>query len=206
MKRTITIAALLLTVCAFGQNISLPAPLKNSTATLYQVLQDRHSVRSFKPDAFSDQILSDLLWAVNGVNRPDGRRTAPSAINAQDIQVYVLMEKGAYLYNAMDNVLELVTPKDLRIAAAGPQKAVAEAPVNIVLVSDLNKFRNIDESTRVNAALDGGIVSENLSLAVKALGLDTVVRAMMDRETLVQELGLKENNMLLLNHPVGYAK
>ena len=196
-------------VVAAGQSDtrSLPAPTKSAKMTLMESLQQRHSVRDFSDKAVSDADLSELLWAACGINRPDTKKiTAPSAINAQDILVYVCTKDGAWLYVPDGNSLQKVSDKDLRPAVAGRQEAVAVAPVSLVLVSDRTKFGDRAKGAEVMGAIDAGYVSQNICLACTALGLATVPRMTMDKETLAKELHLDENKTLLVNHPVGYEK
>lgn len=196
-------------VVAAGQSDtrSLPAPTKSAKMTLMESLQQRHSVRDFSDKAVSDADLSELLWAACGINRPDTKKiTAPSAINAQDILVYVCTKDGAWLYVPDGNSLQKVSDKDLRPAVAGRQEAVAVAPVSLVLVSDRTKFGDRAKGAEVMGAIDAGYVSQNICLACTALGLATVPRMTMDKETLAKELHLDENETLLVNHPVGYEK
>lgn len=196
-------------VVAAGQSDtrSLPAPIKSAKMTLMESLQQRHSVRDFSDKAVSDADLSELLWAACGINRPDTKKiTAPSAINAQDILVYVCTKDGAWLYVPDGNSLQKVSDKDLRTAVAGRQETVAVAPVSLVLVSDRTKFGDRAKGAEVMGAIDAGYVSQNICLACTALGLATVPRMTMDKETLAKELHLDENKTLLVNHPVGYEK
>ena len=196
-------------VVAAGQSDSrsLLAPTKSAKMTLMESLQQRHSVRDFSDKAVSDADLSELLWAACGINRPDTKKiTAPSAINAQDILVYVCTKDGAWLYVPDGNSLQKVSDKDLRPAVAGRQEAVAVAPVSLVLVSDRTKFGDRAKGAEVMGAIDAGYVSQNICLACTALGLATVPRMTMDKETLAKELHLDENKTLLVNHPVGYEK
>ena len=206
-KFAFLIAALLLCAGLSAQNtVKLPAPKKDAGMTLYQALQQRASVREFKTVAVPDQILSDLLWAAIGINREDGRLTAPTAINSQDIRLYVCRPDGAYEYIAKDNALVKVSGKDLRQDVAAGQGTVGEAPLFLVLVADLNRYNRPGPRTATFGAIDCGYVSQNICLACEALGLSTVPRAMMNQDVLKKELGLGEGMELLINHPVGYKK
>ena len=152
------------------------------------------------------QDLSDLLWAANGINRPEtGKRTAPSAMNAQDIDVYVCMKSGIYLYDAKKHLLELVIDNDYRNLIAGRQEAVATAPVICLLVSDISRFRVGEDSLKLFwAAADAGIVSQNISIFCASVGLATRPRASMDQQKLRQILKLTDSQHLMLNNPVSY--
>lgn len=202
----------LLAICSMGymqaqdlKPIQLNAPTPKGGLTVMEAFAQRQSTRSFTKKELSTQELSDLLWAANGINRPDkGMRTAPSALNYQDIDIYVCKKEGAYLYNAKTNKLEPIIAEDLRGWVAGQQAFVKSAPVVLVLVSDLSKMRGGNtESNRMIGAMDAGIVSENISIACAGLGFVTVPRASMDKEELSRKLQLKDSQILLLNHPVG---
>ena len=187
--------------------VKLPEPDKNVPMTLYQALQQRKSVREYSTKDIDDMKLSQLLWAAVGINRPDGHLTAPTAVNAQDISVYVCRKDGAYLYVAKDNALKKVSDKDLRKAVAGFQSFAAEAPVCFVIVSDNDKFRGgSTNGPTISGAIDAGYVSQNIDLACEALGLATVPRASMEKETLKKELKLTDAQNPILNHPVGYKR
>ena len=190
-----------------AQNVKLPEPDKNVSMTLYQALQQRKSVREYSTKDIDDMILSQLLWAAVGINRPDGHLTAPTAINAQDITVYVCRKDGAYLYVAKDNTLQKVSDKDLRESVAANQKFAAVAPISLVIVTDNAKFRGgSTNGPTISGAIDAGYVSQNIDLACEALGLCTVPRATMDKEALKKELKLTDSQNAILNHPIGYKK
>jgi len=197
------------TSCKAQDTIHLPKPSLDNKVTLMQALQNRHSTREYADKQIPDDVLSTVLWAACGINRAsEGRITAPSAINAQDIQVYVVRQDGAYLYQPKDNSLQKVSSKDLRTAVAGRQSFAASAPVSLVLVSDHNKFPQqmpYEAKTRMGV-VDAGYVSENICLACSALGLNTVLRMTMDTETLKKELGLGDNYDFVLNSQIGYPK
>ena len=185
---------------------SLPAPnaKKMLKMSLGQTLQQRQSIREYSTKAIDSQTLGTLLWAACGINRPaDGRITAPSAINAQDIMVFVCRADGTWRYEPKSHSLILITAKDLRPAVAGRQTFAGEAPVSLLLVSDLGKFRSPHMEL---GAMDAGYVSENICLACTALGLATVPRATMDKDVLIEALGLNELQVPLLNNPVGWPR
>ena len=195
------------TLFVSAQNIKLPEPDKNVSMTLYQALQQRKSVREYSTKDIDDMKLSQLLWAAVGINRPDGHLTAPTAINAQDITVYVCRKDGAYLYVAKDNTLQKVSDKDLRKSVASAQAFAAEAPISLVIVTDNAKFRGgSTNGPTISGAIDAGYVSQNIDLACEALGLCTVPRATMDKEALKKELKLTDSQNPILNHPIGYKK
>jgi SagB-type dehydrogenase family enzyme len=187
--------------------IKLVAPAKSGGEPLMKVFNDRKSDREFAPDKLNPQDLSDLLWAANGINRADGKRTAPSCRNFQEVEVYVLLPEGAYVYDAKEHTLNLVATGDHRGALAGGQDFVKAAPVGIVLVADLSRFGGqINEQVKLMASVDVGIVCQNINIACAGLGLATVPRASMDEVALKKILGLNDTHLLLMNNPVGYPK
>lgn len=210
MKRRFSLLALsLIALGAAAQavgDIDLAKPDLQRGSSIMQSLADRHSSRECDGRQLSAADLSDLLWAANGISRPDGRRTAPSALNRQDIDVYVVMEQGAYLYDAKAGKLRLVAEGDHRSLVAAGQNFVESFPVSLVLVSDLSRFGKLDDRTRLMAAVDAGTVSQNISLFCSGCGLVTVPRATMNSARLAEVLKLKAEQLPLMNHPVGYAK
>lgn len=202
---TLVFATLTLTLMAQNNtsNIALPQPEMEGGRGLMEVLAERESVRQYDAKPIDRQTLSNLLWAANGVNRPEsGKRTAPSALNKQDILVYVLLESGSYLYDAPNNQLLWVSSEDLRKSSIGKQPNIGQAPVHLVLVSESHMFGDRKDYCYV----DAGIVSQNISLFCTSAGLATVPRGSMDSEALTKGLKLKETDLLILNHPVGYPQ
>lgn len=188
--------------------INLKEPDKSLSTTLMQALSDRRSEREFSNKPISLETLSSLLWAANGINRDDGRRTAPSAVNSQDIDIYVCLATGAYLYDAKQNRLVRICTDDLRQSIAGRQPMAA--PVFLVMVGDVSRYpqglaaqRQLVESF---ACMDAGYVSGNIGLYCAAARLATVPRASMDKAALTKALKLTDNQILILNNPVGYAR
>lgn len=195
-------------VSLMSQNIiSLPKPNKNVKMTLFETLQLRHSVRSYMTKEVDDATLSQVLWAACGYNRPaDKKITAASAVNAQDIEIYVVRSSGAYLYDRAENGLVLVTDRDLRTLVAGAQQAMADAPLMLVLVSNRDNFKklNDEKAAECMGMMDVGYVSQNIYLACTSLGLGTVARATMDTKKLAEELKFSVNRVPLVNHPIGW--
>src|SRR5512137_2833493 len=143
------LAAVLLaiaSVAAQPTDIVLPPPQTEGGKPLMQALKERRTTRSFAEQALPPQVLSNLLWAAWGINRPDGRRTAPSARNWQEIDVYVATADGLYVYDARAHALKRVAAKDLR-AAAGTQAHAREAPVTLVYVADDRRMSSADDET-----------------------------------------------------------
>ena len=183
--------------------ISLPQPeVSKLSMTLGQALQQRRSERQYSNKEISMQTLSTLLWAACGVSdQKTGKITAPSAINMQDVKVYVCAKDGVCLYNAKANTLTKVSDKNLLEAIAGRQAFAKAAPISLVLVSTKDSDRAPNDKF---GAMDAGYVSQNIYLACTALGLRTVARATMDFDVLKRELNLADTSYLELNHPIGY--
>ncbi len=188
--------------------IKLDAPDKNRGASVMKALADRHSEREFADRKLSQQDLSDLLWAADGINREDGKRTAASAMNKQDVDIYVLMEEGAYLYDPKAHRLDPVAEGDHRPLIGGRQTSVNSAPACLLVVSDIAKFGNVATPQLCErfGALDAGLVSQNIALFCSGCGLVTVPRCSMDTDALRQVLKLSDSQIPMINHPVGYAK
>lgn len=205
---TIACAALLMaTASCKAQDVKLPSPSLDNNVTLMQSLQNRHSSREFADRQIPDDVLSTVLWAACGINRPEsGKITAPSAINAQDILVYVVRKDGAFLYKPESNSLAKVSDKDLRQQVAGRQAFAATAPVSLVLVSDHGKFGGHSNGASRMGILDAGYVSENICLVCSALGLNTVPRMTMDVDGLKKELNLDDSFDFIVNNQIGYPK
>ncbi len=206
-KQFLTLTLLLLaTMQLQAQDIQLKKPNLQRGTTLMTALNDRASYRECSDKDLELQDLSDLLWAANGINRPEsGKRTAPSAINAQDIDIYVLTKKAVYLYNAKENLLKEINKGDHRKAVAGQQDFVMQFPVSLVMVSDNKSFSKMDEKRAYAAACtDAAYVSANIGLFCAAAGLVTVPRLSMDEKALRHILKLHDGQTPILNNPVGY--
>ena len=183
----------------------LTSAFKNN-ASLMHALQNRKSDRSFSEKDLSLQQLSDLLWSANGVNRKaSGKRTVPTARDKREIDVYVAMAKGLYLYDVDNHLLTLVLKEDIR-ALTGKQKFVKNAAVNLVFVADYDKMSGDRESKDFYSATDTGFISQNVYLYCAAEGLATVVRGWVNRERLAKKMGLRKEQKIILAQTVGYAK
>jgi hypothetical protein len=209
MKKIITLLpAILFSCCLFGQGlkpVTLNPPDLKRGLTVMEALSLRASNTDFSDKKLSLQDLSDLLFAANGVNRKDiKKRTAPSAMNSQDIDVYVFLQEGVYIYDAFQSVLNPIVAGDQRLLAAGSQENVAKAPVILLMVSDISRFRLSETMKLENAAKDAGIVSQNINIFCAGTGLITRTRGTMDLVRLKSVLNLKDTQHPMLNNPVGY--
>jgi SagB-type dehydrogenase family enzyme len=187
--------------------IQLPPPQTDGGKPLMQVLKERKSTRSFSPERLPLQTLGNLLWAAFGINRPDtGQRTAPSAMNRQEIDIYVATADGLYLYDAKGNALQPVLTNDVR-AATGLQPFVKEAPVNLVYVADYSRMGGgTDDEKNVYAAADTGFIGQNVYLFCASEGLATVVRGSVDRAALAKTMKLRPGQKIILAQTAGYPK
>ena len=184
--------------------ILLPAPDRNGGMPLMEALAKRHSMREFAREELPLSLLSSMLWAAFGVNREDGKRTAPSAINAQEIDIYVALPSGAYLYDAYENALQLVAGNDLR-RVTGYQDFVDEAPLDLVFVADYSRMTMVPVDHRESyASVAAGAISQNIYLFAASQGLATVIRAWIDRGAIADGLGLNHDQQVLLSQTVGY--
>ncbi len=190
---------------AARKEIVLAKPDTKGGAPLMSALSKRQSSRSFSEKAIPDKLLSNLLWAADGINRPDeGKRTAPTAVNKQEIDIYVAMAEGLYLYNAKTHSLGMVVAKDLR-PLAGRQGFVAHAPLNLIYVADLSRAAgNSREDKLLYAAADAGFIGQNVYLFCASEGLSTVIRAYIDKDALSKAMNLKQAQMIILAQTVGY--
>jgi len=188
--------------------IALPAPALENDKPFMQAVKERKSSREFADKDLSLQDLANVLWCAIGVNRPEsGKRTSPSAMNRQDIDVYAVLKDGVYLYDAVNHELLPVAAGDFR-KDAGTQEFVGTTPLNLIYISDLAKFETIkDEENRIIwAAVDAGHCSQNVYLYAAAAGLAVVVRGSVDKVKLSEVLKLRPEQKVLLAQTVGYPK
>ena len=188
------------------QTIRLSNPQTDRNPFL-QLLMKRASVRAFSSEPLPGNVLSNLLWAAAGISRPEsGRRTAPTASNRQEMDVYAATAKGLYLYEAKSNTLKLILAKDIR-EMTGKQPYVKDAAVNLIYVADYAKMNAKSEEDRmIYAASATGFISENVYLYCASEGLATVVRAFIDRPALAEVMKLRPDQKIILAQSVGYPK
>jgi nitroreductase len=190
--------------------VSLPGPRREGGMPLMQALKLRSSHRVYGPAEISLQVLSDLLWAAFGINRPGtGLRTAPSAINIQDIDIYLATAKGLFRFDPAPHALQAVLADDLR-PDTGTQSFVTQAPVNLVYVSDYAKYRGAS-ATDLGGDLKvawswahTGLIAQNVYLFCASEGLSTVVRSILDRDSLAEQMKLESTQRITMAQTVGY--
>ena len=204
-KQSLVTTFLLMGISCFAQTTKLPTPdMKRQTISVMATYKQRKSVREYSAKALSEQDLSALLWAAQGQNREDGHLTSPTAMNRQEIRLYVFTEKSVSLYDPQANTLTQVASGDHRGIMASGQDFVKNAPVVLLMVADMDKFRSNNQHAQWMVAVDTGIVCENINLFCSAAGLCTVPRGTMDSKAISTLLGLNDNQIPLINNPVGY--
>lgn len=187
--------------------MALPPAQTTGGLPLMEALRQRHSAREFRPDALTPQQLSDLLWAACGLNREAlGGRTAPSAMNAQEVDLYVALPQGLYRYEPKAHALQLVVAQDVR-RVTGYQDFVDTAPLDLIFVAEHSRMKIVPAAMRESyASVAAGAMAQNIYLYCASVGLSTVVRAWFDRQALTQAMGLTPDQQLLLTQTVGWPK
>lgn len=190
-----------------AQTTRLPEPDKQGGCPLMQALARRQSARAFDSRPLEPQTLSNLLWAAAGINREELMgRTVPSAMNAQEVMVYLALPEGLYHYDAPTHALHLVSATDVR-RVTGYQDFVDNAPLDLVFVADFARMKLVPAAQRaVFAATAAGAMAQNVYLFCASAGLATVIRAWLDRDALAQAMGLNNEQHVLLAQTVGWPK
>lgn len=188
------------------ETVALPRPRIESGKPLMRALSERRTIREISETPVSAQTLGDLLWAAFGVNRPvDGHRTAPSAMNAQEIDVYVATSTGLYLYDAPGHQLQRVLQADLRAKTSG-QEFARQAPVTLIFVADYARMvKAKPEQREFYSGIDTGYISQNVYLFCASEGLATVVHD-LDRAPLGSAMKLRPEQHIVLAQAVGYPR
>lgn len=184
--------------------IDLPMSYDGLHTPFYEVLKQRATNRNMREEDIPMELLSSLLWCAYGFNRPDeAKRVVPSAINAQEYDIYVFTKEGVYLYNAQKNALDMVAKDDLR-SKISQQKFFSTAPVAIVLVANydrMTQFKKVEDRD-FYAAVDAGYISQNIYLGCASANLNTVACGLINRDIIHELLGIT-NGRAMLAHPVG---
>jgi len=213
MKKVIFtyLTIVLISLSITAQDITLPAPDRKGGKPLMQALNERQTTRTFTEDNLTQQQLSDMLWAAWGINRADQKkRTAPSAMNYQEIDVYVALPGGLYVYVSESNTLRMINNKDIR-KTTGTQSYVNNAALNLVYVADMGKAGKkegvkIDDSDLFMSYSDAAFIAQNVYLYCASANLGCVVRGSIPKEKLALELGLRSNQLIILAQTVGVPK
>jgi nitroreductase len=214
IRKLMVIFVSLATVTCFGLSavaqeakpIKLPAPKLDPSKSLAQALKDRKTTREYSTKNLPGQIISNLLWAAWGINRPDsGRRTAPSALNRQEISLYIATDKGIYLYDPKGHSLVPVASGDLR-QQTYKQSPLKDAPVDLVYVADLGKMGEGGEPKLVLASMDTGFIGQNVYLYCASAGLNTGYRVSIDKPTLSKTMKLRPDQRIMGAQSIGFPK
>jgi len=213
--RTLTISmicvvfAVSFALSAFGQElkpIKLPEPKLESNKSVAQALKERKTTREYAGD-LSTQALSNLLWAACGINRADsGNRTAPTAKNWQEVDVYVATKQGMYLYDPKGNALVPIVPEDIRSLTYTQVDRFKDAPVNLVYISDLAKTDGEEATAMLLTAMDTGFVAQNVYLYCASEGLPTAFRVSIPKDKLGEALKLRPTQRIMGAQSVGLPK
>jgi SagB-type dehydrogenase family enzyme len=196
----------LIQATAYTQDIVLPPPQKTIGLPLMEALNNRKSTREFSDKEIPLQVLSDLLWAAYGYNRPQQKmRTVPSAWNIQNMNVYVARADGLYLYDAQSHGLKLIVNEDIR-AKTGTQSYVKNAAVNLVYVADLSMMSAAGDRGNFYSDVHAGFIAQNVYLFCASFNLATVVRDLIDRNALRIAIKLEADQEIILAQSVGYPK
>ncbi|HXK82561.1 MAG TPA: SagB/ThcOx family dehydrogenase [Bacteroidales bacterium] len=188
------------------KDIKLPEPQKTGGKPLMETLDQRQTTRDFNNEDFSLQEISNLLWAAFGVNRADiGKRTAPSARNRQEVDIYIATKTGIYIYDAFSNKLKFIKDGDYR-KYMGKQDFVSKAPIVLIYIADYSKLGNDLSDTRkaFYTGTSAGYISQNVYLFAASEGLATVVLGAIDHDKISEVLGLNHNQVVLLSQAIGY--
>ncbi len=212
MKTTLASAIALVSAVAIAADIKLPDPVRTGGKPLNEALAARQTHRDFSTAPLTDQELSDLLWAANGFNRPDQKkRTAPTAVNRQEVDIYVCRADGAYFWDSEANVLKQVTDKDLRGFTGrmgSPENFALVAPIALVYVIDYERqgMQQRPQDAFKYASVDCGFIGQNVYLHCASTGLHTVFLGMINPQELSKGLGLPATRVPLFAQTVGHAK
>jgi nitroreductase len=196
-------------VLSFAQEtktIPLPPPQTKGGKPLMEALQERKSSQEFAPEKLPPQVLSNLLWAAFGINRPDGRRTAPTASNRQEIDIYIATADGLLMYEPKAHALQSILKEDIR-ALTGNQPYLKEAAAVLICVADYERMnKGSEENKLLNSAVASGLIAQNVYLYCASEGLAVRVRTNIDRPMLAKAMNLRPNQKITLDQAVGYPK
>jgi nitroreductase len=184
----------------------LPPSRATGGKPLVDALKLRRSIREYDARPLASQILSDLLWAAFGVNRPNGDRTAPYWRHVMVIDIYVALADGVWLYDPKEHHLEQRLEADIR-DQTGTQDFVATAPLNMIYVAHGERMQDISpEERRLYASVDTGFIGQNVYLFCASEGLATVFHGSVDTRKLAGTMQLGEGQFVTFAQSVGYPK
>ena len=187
----------------FANEIILPKPDLQSGKPLMQCFSLRRSSRNFDSKALPEQIISEILFAADGINRPDGHKTVPTALNRQNQSVYAVTQDGVYLYNSKKHSLITVKQGDFR-KNCGMQPFHAAAPLILVYVSDMSAVGNTPVEQATFAGNHSGSAAQNVYLYAASKGLSTVLCGSINKNLLKQTLKLSDKQQAVFSQPIGF--
>ncbi len=194
-----------------SRTIQLPPPQKDLGFPLMKALEQRRTKRKWAQIDFTNQELSNLLWAACGITQQEtttskSKRTAPSASNSQEITVYIALSIGLFLYDEKHHQLIEIFSEDIR-EHIGTQKIMKTVPVGLIYVSDFSKFQTFlyKDDTRkwLISSVDTGLISQNVYLYAAAANFNTALLGLVDRDALHQIMGLQENEKIIFTQAIG---
>jgi SagB-type dehydrogenase family enzyme len=185
---------------------NLPKPEIKGGKPLMVALLNRRTTRDFSEKDLTMQQISNLLWAANGINRPKtGGHTAPTSQNKQELDIYVAMKSGVYFFDADNHSLKKLFNDDIR-SFIGEQDFHKIAPIELIVVADYSKTDTLNEGQRRTASIDAGYISQNIYLFCASENLATVAVGWIKYEILAEKLRLRNNQEIIIAHPVGFKK
>lgn len=203
MKK-ITVLFAVLSIGLFAEEIVLPHPDLKSGKPLMECLSKRRSSRNFSSKVLPKQMVAEILFAADGINRPDGHKTVPTAMNKQNQTVYAVTADGVYLYNNKKHSLVLINKGDFR-KDCGMQKFHAQAPLILVFVSDMAAIGKTAEQQALYAGNHSGSASQNVYLYAASKGLSTVICGSIKKDLLKKILKLKGAQEAVFSQPIGFS-
>ncbi len=211
MKKNFSILFLFYVSVSFAftqviETVSLPEPRKTGGMPLMEALNLRQSSRDYSDRELDIQTISNLLWAAFGVNREDGKRTAPTARDWREFDIYVVKADGWYVYDAEKNALLKMSNEDMR-KYAGRQDFVHTAPLTLIYIADYDRMEGASDEIRdFYSATDVGFISQNVYLFCASEGLGTCVLGQVDREKMREMFRLRPGQRVVLSQTMGYPK
>lgn len=173
-------------------DIKLPKPIMTDSMPLMEALQNRKSTMKFSKEEIPLQTISEILWAANGQNRPDGKRTTPSALNTNNINIFVALKDGLYRYDAKLHELEAFSREDIRPVMG------TKAPLILLYIADLSK------QSKFLSSVDCGFIGQNVYLYSAANNLNTIFLYGVNASALNYQLDLGLGQEVLFAQLIGY--
>lgn len=202
----ILILVFILSTFILAQDIQLPKPLIDGNLKLVDAFKNRKTTREFVDKDLSLQEVSNILWCANGINREGtNKKTVPTTQGKNEIDVYVFLRTGVYVYLPEKNMLKQLFTEDMRIIT-GKQDFVKDSPLTLIYIADLSKLGKDNNQTIISASLDTGFIGQSVYLYCAAKGLATGVRAYIDKDLIKEKLKLNENQAVILAQSISEFK